>query len=356
MAGTPQGSKQSSLTDKARAAEAEADTLAQVRKVHRLERRIEQLKAEKKLLHDALEDSEARFEFFDSLDHDPPSGRITKAKWRKRDSAVILPLTDWHVEERVEPETVDGLNEYSPEIASKRAEKMFQNGLDMIEGTIRPRATVRRLWLPLMGDFITGYIHEELEENNYLSPTEALLLAQDLISEGIQFLLNEADVEEIIVPTVIGNHGRTTKKMRHATAHKNSYEWLMYHNLAKCFRHEPRVKFEIGASYLHYIEPCGHLIRLHHGQAIRYQGGVGGIAVSANKRKANWDRQRKAAYDIFGHFHHWNQYGGWFSLRSLMGYNSYCLGNAIPYEQPGQAIFAVNESRGIWLAEPLFCD
>jgi hypothetical protein len=39
---------------------------------------------------------------------------------------VIL-ASDWHIEETIDPETINYLNEYNPKIAKQRAEKFWNN-------------------------------------------------------------------------------------------------------------------------------------------------------------------------------------------------------------------------------------
>src|SRR5262249_8494702 len=134
-------------------------------------------------------------------------------------------------------------------------------------------------------------------------PTEASLFAQDLITGGLKFLLENGDFKTIKIPCSYGNHGRTTQKKKIATGAKNSFEWLMYNNLARQFADEPRVEFQIADGYLTYVDVFGYLCRFHHGDAIGYQGGVGGVTIPLNKFIARANQQCVAALDSLGHFH-----------------------------------------------------
>jgi len=42
-------------------------------------------------------------------------------------------LSDWHTEETVDPNTINGINEYDVNIAKERATKVFQNGLKLVD-------------------------------------------------------------------------------------------------------------------------------------------------------------------------------------------------------------------------------
>jgi hypothetical protein len=68
-----------------------------------------------------------------------------------------------------------------------------------------------------------------------MSPPEAILFIQELLIKGIKALSESGNFTSIKIPCLPGNHGRTTKRKRYTTGYKNSYEWLMYHHIAKIF-------------------------------------------------------------------------------------------------------------------------
>ena len=90
----------------------------------------------------------------------------------------IIQLSDWHFEERVDAATINDLNEYNLEIAAERWVACIQNNLKLVHKE-RHSSDIKQICLWLGGDFITGYIHEELEESNYLSPTQATRFAKE---------------------------------------------------------------------------------------------------------------------------------------------------------------------------------
>jgi hypothetical protein len=106
--------------------------------------------------------------------------------------------------------------------------------------------------LALLGDFISGNIHDELMETCRLLPAFAIMRAQDVLASGIQFLLDNTDCH-FTIPCTPGNHSRITKKQRHATEQGNSLETYMYHNLARHFQGNKRVTFLIADGYHLYL-------------------------------------------------------------------------------------------------------
>jgi len=133
------------------------------------------------------------------------SDKITQA-------SVIVGMSDWHCEESVDPKTIDGNNEFNLEIADRRIKRLFAKTIEYTD-ELRSKVKIDCIVLALLGDFLTGYIHEELEESNYLSPPEALYWVAERIDCGIELVASELKLP-VICATANGNHGRTTKKKR----------------------------------------------------------------------------------------------------------------------------------------------
>jgi hypothetical protein len=249
--------------------------------------------------------------------------------------------SDWHAEEVVRSEAVDGLNEFNLDIADKRIKSFFVSVAKLIN--IKQQSiTVKDLVLALLGDFITGNIHEEID--TLLDPAEAIITVQNHIASGIEYLLKNTDVN-ILIPCHSGNHGRATKTIHQGNEHANSFEYLMYHTLANYFRGEKRVKFLIAKGYHSYMDIHGYKIRFHHGHNIKYSGGIGGIFISGFKAIAQWNKARPVDLDCFGHFHQLRFTGNLICNGSLIGYNAYALAIKADFEKPKQAFFLVNHGR-----------
>lgn len=279
-----------------------------------------------------LNESVETFEITPSL----PSG--------KAEGTVFMVASDWHVEERVDPRTVNQLNDFNLDIAEERATTFFKSGLRLTR-LLQQDIAIHTAVVPLLGDFISNDIHEEIAEVAQLEPMHAITFARNLIVSGFKFLLENSELN-LIVPCHTGNHGRTTKTTRLATENGHSLEYLMYLHLADYFRDEPRIKFIISEGYHSFLEVYGKTIRFHHGHMVKFQGGVGGITIPVNKAIGQWDKARPADMDIFGHFHQLVQNRKWICNGSLIGYNSYALGGKFDYEPPQQTLFLLDKQRG----------
>ncbi len=255
-------------------------------------------------------------------------------------TAVVL-ASDWHSEEIIRSGSVNGLNEFNPEIADKRIQMFFASVVRLIK-VKQKSITVEELILALLGDFITGNIHEEIE--TACAPAEALRIVQNHIASGIEHILANTNVN-IVLPCHSGNHGRSTHTVHQGTEHENSWEYLMYHNLADHFRGNKRVKFMVAQGYHSFVDVNGFKIRFHHGHNVKFSGGVGGLAIPIRKSISQWNKACNVDLDCMGHFHQLIWYSNFVENGSLIGFNAFAVAIKADYEKPRQAFFLVNHQR-----------
>lgn len=281
-----------------------------------------------------------------------------KASSGKSESAAVFVWSDWHVEERVYPEQVSNKNEYNLRIVDERFLKLLHGGLAWLKIANRD-TTIKTIVLALLGDFITGSIHEDLAEGNQLAPAEAIHKAYSMIVSGIKFMLeNTPNDVSFVIPCHSGNHGRMTKKQRIATEAGNSLEHFMYAMLRDYFEKEKRVEFIVQSGYHSYVRffDGGYNVRFHHGHQMNYQGGVGGISISVNKAIAQWNKSvPDIALDVFGHFHTRFDGGSFISNGCMIGMTAYGVSIKAGWEPPSQTFFLVNrEYSAKTLVAPIF--
>lgn len=280
------------------------------------------------------------------------SGKIKMKRWKEKvstggsEAVAVVVASDWHLEEQVLPEKVNYLNNFNLQIAELRVREFFENTVKLLEKEQRS-VKIETMVLALLGDFISSNIHEELLENCLLRPAEAIIFAENLLANGIQYLLDKTSVK-VIVPCHVGNHTRITRRVHVSTEQGNSLETIMYHHLARYFKDEPRIEFRIANSYHSYLTLFNNFtIRFHHGHGIRYQGGVGGIFIPARKAVAQWQKLKRADLDVFGHFHSMKDDGGNFICNgSIIGYNAFAVQIKADFETPRQVFFLVDKKRG----------
>jgi hypothetical protein len=269
---------------------------------------------------------------------------ITPKHGGKGEATPVICANDWHLEERVERAAVNGVNEFNLEVAKKRITRFWQTAASLVD-MCKSRSRIDTIIVNLMGDFISGYLHDELAASNELTPAEAVLLAYDYLVDGIEFLRKETKAKRIIVPCVCGNHGRFTKKMWAKLGPGVNFEYLLYAMIDKWFRaHTKSVEVMLPTGDMTYIKVYGRTIRVMHGDAIRYAGGIGGVHIPLRKALDVWNSQVRADYNYLGHWHSDMTGEDYRMSGSLIGYSEWSLRIKARYRKPSQA-FEIQHPR-----------
>lgn len=316
--------------------------------IHQLERQVSSLAEERRQLTREMAALRAVLggRGYDEIEI-PSDAKVHEA------TAVAL-ASDWHFEERVTRAETNGLNEYNAKIAHARAGAFFTNLVKLVLKEQRG-ARIRNGLLWLGGDLISGNIHAELLETNRLGPVEAAIEVMRVIGGGIQYLLDHTDLAWHAVCSV-GNHERITKKRRIKTAVANNLAAFVYYALAAQFADNPRVTFRLPDAYHTYVDVHGFVCRFHHGDAIRYGGGIGGVHIPLRKKIAQWNKSKRAAYDFFGHFHQMVDGGYYLGNGSLIGHSSYGIEIGAEYEPPRQTLTLIDSRHGKTGVFPIFVE
>lgn len=316
--------------------------------------RFEQKKYEVALAR--IHELETRLGLFDRIEQHKEHPTI-EPQHDLKDSGIATVFAiggDWHVDEIVDSKKVQGRNMYNPNVAKRRASTFFQRIVRLTDKE-RQDIPIDHLVLCLLGDFISGNIHDELLENTSMCPIEAIIFAEELLVAGIEFLQNHGKFKKITVICKSGNHARITKKLRFSTEAGNSLEYGLYHALARKF---PNCEWIIEPGYLTYYRIYGRTIRIHHGWAIRSCGGVGGIYPALLRREYQWNIQEPAQHSLLGHFHTYTSVGrGNIIINgSLIGFNPFAETLGLSPEPPTQALFLLDRKRGVTVQIPILVD
>lgn len=335
---------------------------ARVHAMRRAEAESARLRSQLKLANEKLKHSEreigqlnSRLDIHTTLNARGRHKKLSKpARSKSADGTAILVLSDWHCEETIEPEKVDGLNEFNLEIAERRIKQTFERALLLLEDA-RHLTDIKELVVAALGDFISGHIHDDLRESNSLSPLPATQFAAEHLERGLRMLLQHSGCDLTVV-TSYGNHGRTTPKPRSSTAAETSYEHNLYQWMQKLFTGEKRIRWQVGEGYHNWLTIQDRPVRFHHGDKIKYGGGVGGITIPINKAVAQWNIARRSYLDIFGHFHQFLPHGRWICNGSLIGYAPFSVDIKAEFEVPRQTFAVIDKDRGLTRVLPIFCE
>lgn len=269
----------------------------------------------------------------------------TKPGKGKDAGAFVAALSDAHVGERVDPATVQGVNTYNPEVAHDRLERYFNNVIKVYRKEAVEGIDLHTFVLALLGDFITGHLHEDQVLTNTLSPMEETIFAFEHLRDGIRLILSKLSMPNLVIPCCLGNHGRTTQKMLANGSDKTNFETIIYSLLINEFKSDPRVQMIFRPSYATVVDVLGMRLRFSHGEKVRGNGGVGGISIPLNKwiDKSNKEVSVRADYDVLGH-HHTLLRGRNFMINgSVIGTTAYGAGLGYTNEPARQGAFVILE-------------
>jgi len=269
---------------------------------------------------------------------------------------VYTALSDAHMDEVVEPATVKFINEFNPDIAKARIRRYFKRSVWMVRQLRLGGWNIQNYVQALLGDLISGYIHEELMENNSMSPTEAVIFVSELLVEGIKTLVNETGIDNIKIICIRGNHSRTSVRKKYSTGYKNSYEFMMYTQLKQMFDIMPgyeNVEFIIPKSEFQLIEIYDKSICNSHGDHFNYRGGVGGVEIPFKGWIYKMQRILPADKYSIAHWHqYYNSRSGMIN-GSLIGYNAFAMGHAFEPEDPQMQFQIIDSKRGFTINTPI---
>lgn len=278
--------------------------------------------------------------------------KLTKHKNGTRYCVALF--SDVHIEQTVEKDSVLGKNEYNMDIADQRV-KTFFNNLVLCLNDDR----VDDLVFACLGDIINGLIHESYLAQNSAMPMEALVKAQELIYNGLRFIVKNTELKKILFVGVIGNHSRTTKKTWSSGAYKMSYEWLMYKNIETMCKSE--------GLPIDFVIPCadkalvnmndGNVFLFEHGDSVRSTGaGVCGIYPALGRYALKTKRTFEQTKIYIGHFHSCCQITDVTVNGSIVGYDGFAMRNGFAWERPAQMYEVYDSNIGLLATRKIYCD
>lgn len=292
---------------------------------------------------------------------DISSAQLTPPKWlltvsgKTHRAIATACLADTHFDEVVNPAELGGVNAYNREIAKLRLREFFKNtvklGKDIFSG-IRMEGLV----MPMLGDIVSGNIHEELAESNAAAILDTCLFWSEEIAAGIEQTLKFYG--QMFIPCVVGNHGRLTKKPRHKGKVRDNFDYLIYSMLARHFRNNERISFLIPDTAdvnwrIYNVRYCGT-----HGEQFRGGSGISGALAPlmlGDARKKKRSNAINAPYDylVFGHWHQEIDTRGLIGSNSLKGYDEYAMNNNFDYSEPSQAFWLTDPDKGRTVKAPV---
>lgn len=276
----------------------------------------------------------------------------------------VLLLSDWHVGETVDPAQLHGANAFNAEIAEARVKRLLDRTLYLAFQHVKtPRYP--GIVVMLGGDFVSGWLHEELFRTDWCAPTQA---ANWCVSRLHRFLLRLADAfGQVYAVCVPGNHGRLTKKPMAKGGASACFDHAIYEALADRLADDARVKLDIPAAGDAIVQVASTRYLLMHGHELGVKGGDGiigelGPITRGAIKTARAERSIQRDFDVLVlcHFHAsiWQPRRGIIVNGALKGYDEYSRKMRLSFAPPTQMLwfshprFGPNLPFDIFLEEP----
>ncbi len=265
----------------------------------------------------------------------------------------VLLLSDAHFGEYVDPRVAMGLS-YSEDVSKRRLERLR----DVVIRYKQLRETsypVRKLTVAVLGDMLSGDIHEELQQTNQNPmPVSLVTLAYYLHDMGTAFAkeFGSDNVEFIFIP---GNHPRTTKKMPHKRRNQMSWEYVLGHFVQALAKDSYKVSVPL--SIVPIFKIFNFRMGLHHGDSVK-SNSFAGIPFYGMKQRREAVQsllrhlgQPQVDYLAFGHFHQPTVLEGTDATiiinGSIKGGDEYSIGEYFSSNDPVQYLLTFHEKHGL---------
>lgn len=361
------GRSNQALAEFASAAAAEDATL---RDASRAREQTAQLRAKNHGLETALrrvtaerDEANRRLDFVGRLETGelkPPAWALPKKRVKGAYRGTVnLMLSDLHFDEVVDPAQIDWYNAYNRAIAEKRLQRTIDAAI-RVGKEFFTGLTYDGMVLLLGGDIFSGIIHQELRETNEAPILASVLHWEGHLASAIERLASAYG--KLHIPCTYGNHGRQSMKPVAKLRAQDSFEWLLYHNVARHFAGSKNVTWQIPDAPDVLVKVYNHTILLTHGDQFRGGSGIAG-AVSPLLLGTHRKTRRQAAlgrpYDLMtiGHFHQYMSLPGKGLLvnGSMKGYCEYAYGSNFEAELAQQAFWITTPEHGVTFSAPIIC-
>jgi len=341
---------------------------------------LQKLIATEQILIDQIRDMIPAFKIVNNIpDVKPKSGKL-----EERD--VIVIWSDFHADEVVQLDQMEGRNEYNRNILLGRLWNLVR-GIIYIVNSQRNSFDIGVLNLDILGDMVSGNIHKELRETNDAPLLQTVLMLAHVLSQAIIALIPY--FTKIRITCLPGNHGRTTKKPEFKNRVINNYDTLVYQITSMFLSEyikEGVIEFNIPQSSECIVVRKGWAFLLGHSDQIKGWSGFpvyGFYRDGANQQKLRKLRSvlskndfvasetlegaiinMKSARSVSGY--DYREAGHWHSMQilddwttiingALIGGNEYSVNKLHAISEPTQTIAYLSEQWGLKGVEPIHC-
>ena len=277
-----------------------------------------------------------------------------RASQGQHHAIVMAQLTDWHLDEVVEPDEVEYLNAYNADIAMIRMKRWVEKVATLPREYVKG-ITIDGLVIPATGDLFTGEIHAELKESNERRILESLLFWQAPVMAALRTL--EREYPAVAVHAVVGNHGRLAQKSVFKGRVYDNVEWLFWSTIRDRLADlGSTITVNVATSMDLNVPVYGRNYLLTHGDQFKGGTGISGAFAPlslGSHRKGK--RQSMAGLPmetmVIGHLHQLINIPGVIMGGTMKGIDEFAFGINVPPAEASQALWITTPERAqtIWM-------
>jgi hypothetical protein len=313
-------------------------------------RQLKRLEADNRVLLAEVNELRRLAGFYQSVRNEP----IKIPRWQarggkgKHSGVVVAQITDWHLDEVVNPHEMLGMNAYNTTIAEMRMRRWVDKVVTL------PREymaglTIEGLVIPATGDLFTGDIHAELKESNERKLLASVLYWMEPVIAALETF--EREYPAVAVHAVVGNHGRLTPKPIFKGRVHDNVEWLFWSIVRDRLADKgSRVVVNVSASMDLNVPIYGRNHLLTHGDQFRGGSGISGafapLSLGAHRKTK---RQMAAGVPmetmVIGHLHQLINIPGVVMGGTMKGYDEFAFGHNLAPDPNGAA-------QAMWVSSP----
>jgi hypothetical protein len=259
----------------------------------------------------------------------------------------LLVIGDQQIGEEIAIEETGGINAYNFGVFQQRLEYLEERVLDILHH--HQKAEFPELVVFLMGDNISGRIHEELQKYGHQHVIDQVYLGALTTALFLYRLQRFGRFQKIRVSCVSGNHGRLDKAKESKRYYKN-FDYLFHSIVATTLKGVPEIEMFIPKSLFTVVDVAGVRILQSHGHELP-PSSLGIPLYSVNRASAgyqellSWSEAKRFDYWVLAHFHRPMELDGAIVNGTMAGLSEYGIGKFKPI-RPMQKLIGFHSKYG----------
>ena len=275
--------------------------------------------------------------------------KVSIPKSKVSEEAAVLLISDSHVGEVVDYNEMMGLAQYDFKTFTIYAQFLVDTVLDII-GKMRSGFNIQDLHIHMLGDMVSGIIHEEFMETNDPNIFHSTFGTAHVFAQVVCELAPH--FRRIYIDGCIGNHGRYGKEVKFKQKW-NNWDYIVYTALATLLVNQKNVTCNFPHAAFIKKDIYGFTHFLSHGDGITQHYGIpyyGVKKMTGNITSAFAARGEYINFFNLGHFHTKateERYAGEVLMNgSWKGGDEYSFHKLHVAGEPKQVMYGVHPTRG----------